>query len=66
MLVLKFTCDKNYKLNSKIISEKFADIIGNSDDIKIKEGNNSVKLYLGKESSKNVSLPIELTDDDLI
>lgn len=65
MLVFKFTCDDAHHLNSKLIAEKFSEALGSSKDIRIKEDKDVVKLYLGKESPKNISITIEITDDDL-
>lgn len=66
MLVFKFTCDEAHHLNSKLIAEKFSEAIGGfSKDIRIKEDKDVVKLYLGKEVPKNISITIEVTDEDL-
>ena len=68
MLVLKFTCDAAHHLNTKIISEKFSEALGVSKDIVLKEeqDKDTVKLYLGKKGAKNISLSIEITDEDVI
>lgn len=65
MLVLKFTCDEAHHLNTKIISEKFSEALGSSKDIAIKEEPDVVKLYLGQKGPKNISISIEVTDEDL-
>ena len=66
MLVLKFTCDDAHHLNTKIISEKFAEALGTSKDIALKEEPDVVKLYIGQKGAKNISLRIEVTDEDII
>lgn len=67
MLILKFTCDDAHILNTDLILEQFTKALGvtNPKDIAIKKSDNSVKLYLGSKTSKNISLPIEMTDEDL-
>lgn len=65
MLVFKFTCDEAHHLNTKIISDKFAEAIGPCKDIKMKEEPDVVKLYLGQKNSNNISISIEITDEDL-
>lgn len=65
MLVLKFTCDDAHVLNTDIIAEKFSEAIGvDSKHIAIKKSENAVKLYLGPSNSNNISLNIEVTDED--
>ena len=68
MLVLKFTCDAAHHLNTKIISEKFSEALGVSKDIALKEESDkdTVKIYLGQKGAKNISLSIEITDEDII
>lgn len=65
MLILKFTCDKDHHFNSKLIAEKFRELIGESKDMAVKESPDVVKLYLGEKSLKNVSLTVEVTDEDV-
>lgn len=65
MLVFKFTCDEAHHLNTKIIAEKFSEALGSSKDITIKEEPDVVKLYLGQKNSNNISISIEITDEDL-
>lgn len=65
MLILKFTCDDKHHLNSKLVAEKFVEAMGDSTDITIKDGTDVVKLYLGRKQAKNVTLNIEITDDDV-
>ena len=68
MLVLKFTCDQAHHLNTKIISEKFSEALGISKDIVLKAepDKDTVKIYLGQKGAKNISLSIEITDEDII
>lgn len=65
MLILKFICDDKHHLNSKLVAEKFVEAMGDSTDITIKDGTDVVKLYLGRKQAKNVTLNIEITDDDV-
>lgn len=65
MLILKFTCDNKHHLNSKLVAEKFAEAMGDANDITIKDGTDVVKLYLGRKQAKNVTLTVEITDDDV-
>lgn len=65
MLVLKFTCDDQHHLNSKLVAEKFVEAVGKSKDIVIKDGSDVVKLYLGQKQANNISLNIEITDEDV-
>lgn len=65
MLVLKFTCDDQHHLNSKLVAEKFVEAVGKSKDIVIKDGPDVVKLYLGQKQANNISLNIEITDEDV-
>ena len=65
MLILKFTCDDRHHLNSKLVAEKFVEAMGDSNDITIKDGQDVVKLYLGRKQAKNVTLTVEITDDDV-
>lgn len=65
MLVLKFTCDDQHHLNSKLVAEKFVEAVGASKDIVIKDGSDVVKLYLGQKQANNISLNIEITDEDV-
>ena len=65
MLILKFTCDDQHHLNSKLVAEKFVEAVGKSKDIVIKDGSDVVKLYLGQKQANNISLNIEITDEDV-
>lgn len=65
MLVLKFTCDDEHHLNSKLVADKFIEAIGQSKEIAIKDGPDTVKLYLGQKQANNVSITIEVTDEDI-
>ena len=66
MLVFKFTCDENHRLNTKLIIDRFNKAIGEKiKDVDIREGDNKVVLYIGKKSKDGITIPVEITDEDM-